>query len=76
MAKQFLLMVEEHFIPLLKNLVPGLGFLEVQGMGLGGNPTVNLMVTPLRSPVPDAPPMQVPAATQPEASNEATAVAA
>lgn len=72
MAKQFLLMIEEHMIPLFKNLSPALSFLEVQGMGLGGNPTVNLMVTPLRSGVPDAPMVPAPQAPT-EAAVEAPA---
>jgi len=55
MNKQYLMMIEESNMALIKQVTMGLGiqFLEVQGMGMAGGSN-NVLVTPIHPPVPPA----------------------
>ena len=54
MTKQYLLMVDEASMAQLSMVLRGVGFIEVQGMSLGGNNEYKLMVTPVVPPLPTA----------------------
>lgn len=45
--KQYLLMVSEVQMLLLARIVPGITFLEVQGMDIQGSDTMKLLATPV-----------------------------
>lgn len=67
MTRQFLLICDEAGMKTLESAFKSetIQFLEVQGMNLNGENKLNLLVTPVLSPVPPAvimPPAQPPAA--------------
>lgn len=68
MSKQFLLMVEENFVVFLKQVIPGIQFVEVQGMDMKDTPTHRL----LANPVPEPEVQLTPAETVADVTTEAT----
>jgi len=74
MSKEFLLMVSEEDMMALQALQRlGIKFLEVQGMGLGGNNAAMLLACPIKPPVT---PMPAPEQPAPAAQQENEAAAA
>lgn len=48
--KQYLLMADELHMALLGKLLPGLLFVQVEGMGMQNNPNHMLLVNPVATP--------------------------
>lgn len=51
MPKQYLMLVEEDVMPRIDAVFKGVQFLEIQGMDIGANNAVKLLVTPVLPPV-------------------------
>ena len=51
MAKQYLLIIEESYVNVFKACMPGLCFLEVEGLGLDDKPNLRLLTTPYNPPL-------------------------
>jgi len=49
--KQYLLVLQEDQLEHLCKLIPSVQVLEIQGMDIGGNPNVKILVTPVVPPV-------------------------
>lgn len=49
---KYLLMVDEIRMQALMAVLPALEFLEVQGMDITGNPTVKILASPVKVPMP------------------------
>lgn len=49
--KQYLLLVDDVGMSTLKSAIPSIQFLEVQGMDVGNNNSIKLLVTPVLPPV-------------------------
>jgi hypothetical protein len=48
--KQYLLMVDDVFMAVLGRIVPGMRFVEVEGMSLEGNNQSMVLATPIPKP--------------------------
>lgn len=69
MARQFLFVIEDKDIPEFKKIIPCVGFLEVEGMDLSGNPMLKILTTPLTTPI-DMAQQPVLPIEEPQAVNE------
>lgn len=56
--KQYLIMADELHMALFSKMMPGLLFVEVEGMGMQGNDTHKLLVNPLPKSVPVISPIE------------------
>jgi hypothetical protein len=63
--KQYLIMADELHMALLSKLLPGILFVQVEGMAMQNNNTHMLLVNPLPKAEPATQPLQ-PASAQPE----------
>lgn len=50
--KQYLLMVDEMAMSMLGKLLPGMLFVQIEGMSMQGNDNHMLLVSPINKPVP------------------------
>lgn len=57
-AKQYLLMADELHMAVLSKIIPGLLFVQVEGMAMQGNDNHMLLVNPIAKPVPPTVPVE------------------
>lgn len=53
--KQYLLMADELHMAVLGKIIPGLLFVQVEGMGMQNNPNYMLLVNPIAQPQASSP---------------------